>query len=181
MLAIQREMRKNRISVQMNADIQEFVGDTKLEGIRFYKSEHSKMRSKMIFDVPQFEIKPDLVIVENGLGRPKIDLSMLVEKKDHGSLLKLRIDDNNKMLKPTTKFSMVQNDISPPLLAAGDCTEYQSFFHKYRVRVDDVKFNIEQGFYAAMAMLDKQVEFNYIPMTYLKIGDKNVHFVGERN
>lgn len=49
------------------------------------------------------------------------------------------------------------------------------------MRTDDVKYNVESGFYAAMNMLDKQVEFNYIPMTALRIGDKHIYFVGERN
>lgn len=67
-----------------------------------------------------------------------------------------------------------------PILAAGACTHYPSFFHKIKVRTDDVKYNIESGFYAAMNMLDKQVEFRYIPMTPLTIGDKKLFFVGER-
>jgi len=48
------------------------------------------------------------------------------------------------------------------------------------MRMSDVKYNIEQGFYAAMSMLDKKIEFNYIPMTRLKVGDKDMYFVGER-
>ena len=53
--------------------------------------------------------------------------------------------------------------------------------HKIRVRTDDVTYNIESGFYAAMNMLDKRSEFRFIPMTYLKIGSKNIYFIGERN
>jgi len=41
-------------------------------------------------------------------------------------------------------------------------------------------YNIEAAFYAAMNMLDKRVEFRYIPHTYFKVNDKPVHFVGER-
>jgi hypothetical protein len=32
-----------------------------------------------------------------------------------------------------------------------------------------------------MNMLDKRVEFRYFPFTPMKIGDKNLYFVGERN
>lgn len=53
--------------------------------------------------------------------------------------------------------------------------------HKVRVRTDDVKYNIESGFYAAMNMLDKRCEFRYLPFTNLTIGDTHVYFVGERN
>lgn len=52
--------------------------------------------------------------------------------------------------------------------------------HKIKVRTDDIKYNIESGFFAAMNMLDKQVEFRYLPMTPLTIGDKKLYFVGER-
>ncbi len=67
-----------------------------------------------------------------------------------------------------------------PILAAGSCTHYPSFMHKIKVRTDDVKYNIESGFHAAMNMLDKQVEFRYLPMTPLTIGEKKLYFVGER-
>ena len=53
--------------------------------------------------------------------------------------------------------------------------------HKIRVCTDDVKYNIEAGFYAAMNMLDKRCEFRYLPFTNLTIGDTHVYFVGERN
>jgi len=67
-----------------------------------------------------------------------------------------------------------------PILAAGSCTQYPSFMHKIKVRTDNVKYNIESGFFAAMNMLDKKVEFRYIPTTALTIGDKKLYFVGER-
>lgn len=52
--------------------------------------------------------------------------------------------------------------------------------HKIKIRTEDIKYNIESGFYAAMNMLDKQVEFRYLPMTPLTIGDKKLYFIGER-
>jgi len=79
------------------------------------------------------------------------------------------------------RFSLIYNDIMSPIYAAGSCTQFPSFIHKVRVRTDDVKYNIESGFYAAMNMLDKQCEFRYLPLTAMKIGDKNMYFVGERN
>jgi len=48
------------------------------------------------------------------------------------------------------------------------------------MRLDDVAYNIESGFFAAMNMLDKRVEFRFIPHTYLNVNDKPVHFVGEK-
>ena len=41
-------------------------------------------------------------------------------------------------------------------------------------------YNIEAAFYAAMNMLDKRVEFRYIPHTYMTINEKAIHFIGER-
>jgi len=49
-----------------------------------------------------------------------------------------------------------------------------------RMRVDDFGYNIDAAFYAAMNMLDKRVEFRYIPHFYMNINEKHVHFVGER-
>lgn len=52
--------------------------------------------------------------------------------------------------------------------------------HKIRIRTNDIKYNIEAGFYAAMSMLDKRIEFNYIPMTSMRINNIPIFFVGER-
>jgi hypothetical protein len=48
-------------------------------------------------------------------------------------------------------------------------------------RTNDVKFNIESGFYAALNMLHKEIPMQYIPLTRLTIGDKELYYYGERN
>ena len=40
-------------------------------------------------------------------------------------------------------------------------------------------YNTNAAFFAAMNMLNKRVEFNYIPHVYLNINDQPIHFVGE--
>ena len=49
------------------------------------------------------------------------------------------------------------------------------------MRMDNTAYNIESGFFAAMNMLDKRVEFRFIPHQYMNINDIPVHFVGEPN
>lgn len=49
-----------------------------------------------------------------------------------------------------------------------------------RIRPDDTKYNIEAGFHAAMNMMDKEIEFKYIPCYNLTIGENPIYFVGER-
>lgn len=80
-----------------------------------------------------------------------------------------------------TKFSLHYNDLHSPIFAAGSATQYPSFIHKTRIRTTDIKYNIESAFYAAMNMMDKRVEFKYFPLTYMKIADNPIYFVGERN
>lgn len=48
------------------------------------------------------------------------------------------------------------------------------------IRTQDVKYNIEAGFYAGLAMLDKRIEFRYMPMTSMRLGDVPIYYVGER-
>ena len=47
------------------------------------------------------------------------------------------------------------------------------------MRTDNYGYNIEAGYYAALAALDKRIEFRYIPHHHFNINDKQVHFVGE--
>ena len=79
------------------------------------------------------------------------------------------------------KFSLHYNDLFSPILAAGSCTQYPSFVHKIRVRTNDIKYNIEAGWYAAMNMMNKRVEFRFFPLASMNINDKPIYFVGERN
>lgn len=57
----------------------------------------------------------------------------------------------------------------------------KSFITKGFYWTNDVKYNIENGFYAAMSMLSKSIVFYQIPMTWLTIGDTEIYYVGERN
>lgn len=104
----------------------------------------------------------------------------MIGSEEHGVLNSLTYNNENIPIS-NIRFSLYQNDIMSPILAAGSCTHYPSFMHKIKVRTDDVKYNIESGFYAAMNMLDKQVEFRYLPVTPLTIADKKLYFVGERH
>ena len=130
--------------------------------------------------IKDYFIKPDCVIVEKGVGRPKADLRAMIGSEETGVLSSLTFN-NQSIPISNIRFSLYQNDIMSPILAAGSCTHYPSFMHKIKIRTDDVKYNIESGFYAAMNMLDKQVEFRYLPMTPLTIGEKKLYFVGERD
>jgi hypothetical protein len=116
-------------------------------------------------------LKPDVVIAENGIAEPKFQLKDLIENKEDGSLNRISIGYNDDIPGSNLRFSLLHNDIMSPMYAAGSCTYYPSFIQKLRVRCDDVKYNIESGFYAAMNMIDKDVEFRYFPMTNLKVGD----------
>ena len=78
------------------------------------------------------------------------------------------------------RFSLHYNDLFSPILAAGSCTMFPSFLHKIKIRTTDMKYNIEAGFFAAMNMMDKRVEFRYFPFTPMRLGDHPVYFVGER-
>lgn len=179
---IVKTMKNKRISVIRNCEITKMKGTTKLEAIHFRDAENS--RPEKVFSkegiVEQF-IKPDVIICENGLGSPKINLNEYFEQKEDGSLSRLGIDRSSGIPTSNLRFSLLHNDLQSCIYAAGSATQYPSFIHKLRIRCDDVKYNIESGFYAAMNMLDKTCEFRYIPMKELTIGDTKVYFVGERN
>lgn len=123
-----------------------------------------------------------MVIAENGLGAPKVDLkTLMVENADNeNSLNKVGYCKKTGYPQTNVRFALMYNDNQSPYYAAGSCQFTPSFFHKIKMRMSDPKYNIEQGFYAAMSMLDKKIEFNYIPLTRLKIGEKDLYFVGER-
>jgi hypothetical protein len=75
---------------------------------------------------------------------------------------------------------LIHNDIHSAILAVGAASEFPSFIPpKRRMRLDHQAYNMEAAFYAAMNMLDKRVEFRYIPHNHFVINDIPFHFVGE--
>ena len=94
----------------------------------------------------------------------KMDLNRLVQNADDGTLNKIKIDEKG-IPYSNMRFSLLHNDHSSSVNAVGSATQYPSFFHRLRVRTDDVKYNTESAFHASMWMLDKEVEFKYIPVT----------------
>jgi len=125
-------------------------------------------------------IQPDMIICENGLGAPKVDINEKFDQSEDGSMQRLGMSRGG-IPAANIRFSLQHNDHHSTVYAAGSACEFPSFFHKLRVRTDDVKYNIEAGFYASMQMLDKDCEFKYIPMTNLTIGKTPIYFHGERN
>lgn len=176
-------MRKEGITVIPDTKIQHIKGDYKIDSIHFSRNNSGDKNSYKVqnpMDTTDYFIKPDVVIVESGIGPPRNDLKEMIGHEEAGDLNSFMYTNEGIPIS-NIRFSMYQNDIMSPILAAGNCTHYPSFMHKMRVRTDDIKYNIEAGFYAAMNMLDKQVEFRYLPMTPLTIGEKKLYFVGERD
>jgi len=149
-------MKEKRISVIMNCQIKKMQGETKLEKIMFRKEEDLDEDKEYSEEgVTDYFLTPDVVIVEDGLGDPKMDIMDLVERQEAGNLDNIGIDEASRMPAANIRFGLQHNDIASPILAAGSCTQFPSFMHKIRIRTDDIKYNIEAGFYAAMNMLDK--------------------------
>jgi hypothetical protein len=76
-------MREKRISTIMGATITEMKGMNKLDAI-YFKKAHQSTEEHMISGAPstEFVLKPDVVIAENGLDLPKINLEGLIENKE---------------------------------------------------------------------------------------------------
>jgi hypothetical protein len=72
---IKNELKDQRISVQPSVNILRMQGDNELEAIFFNKEED--IRDDKVPDTDYF-IKPDLVICENGVGRPRKELLSMV-------------------------------------------------------------------------------------------------------
>ena len=67
-----------RISVVSDVKITNMQGEYRLEQINWMKNSFLRSKPKIEERVEEFAYKPDLVIVEDGVGRPKLDLKSLV-------------------------------------------------------------------------------------------------------
>jgi len=155
------------------------VGDSSIEKIIFRKKEEQNPLLEFSEQgVTDHFVKPDLIIAENGIVDPQVNFDDIVETVGQETADKLGVASDG-IPAANIRFSLYWNDIQSPMLACGSATYFPSFLQKVRLRVPNIKYNVEQGFYAAMNMLDKQVQFNYLHMQSLKLGDKSLYFVGE--
>lgn len=98
-------------------------GLNKLESIHFKNEEDTKPEKLFSKEgITELFIKPDVVIAENGIGQPKLDLKQLIDQKEDGSLSRIGIDRQNGIPASNIRFSLLYNDIQSPIYAAGSCT-----------------------------------------------------------
>ena len=104
------------------------------------------------------------------------EILYLASEKEHPHL----DDKNENALVIDQNHSLNFGKNFAKLFATGSCASYPGFVDgKKRYRTKDVKYNIENAFYAAMSMADKAIRFNQIPTTWLTIGETEVYFIGE--
>jgi len=72
-------MNDKRISVRMDCEITQLKGLNRLESIHFKTEENTKPEKLFSKDgITELFIQPDLVIAENGLGPPKVDINPII-------------------------------------------------------------------------------------------------------
>jgi len=118
----------------MNHEVISVDGDTKIDTVHFRERSQGPNNAWKREGITEYFIKPDVVIAENGLGPPKVDINPLIENKTVGETGRVGIDIKTGYCASNIRFSLMYNDIQSPLYAAGSCTFYPSFFHKIRMR-----------------------------------------------
>jgi hypothetical protein len=174
---LKKQLKQQRITYQPNARIVKLEGDVNLDRIVF--NEEGDHGDEKVAKT-DFFVEPDVVIVENGIGRPKKELLSMVGHQDMNSEKRVHIE-TEAIPGANIRFSLIHNDIHSAIFAAGSATNFPAFMAEKKLRIDNPAYNIEASFFAAMNMLDKKTEFRYIPHTFLNINDIPVHFVGEPN
>jgi len=95
----------------------------KIESISFEKeSDQGQTRDERNIE---YFIKPDIVIAENGLGRPKYELSSLLAPASNAEVDEppLQIGmDQDKVPASDIRFSLHYNDLHSPIFAVGSAT-----------------------------------------------------------
>ena len=170
---IKRKLKEMRISVLDDVTIKSFNGTHELNKIIFTTGADDDKKKQFI--------KPSMMVVEKGLGNGMIEYRDILHMQDIKQYPEF--DEIKRIFKPDGRFGITHGDedLHSTLLAAGSCCEFKSFITKGNYRTLDIKYNIESGFYAAMSMLDKQIQFHHLPMHRLTLGDKELYYIGEMN
>lgn len=107
-------MRAQRISVLMDKNITQIKGLHRIEEIHFVAKQKNEKQNPLGYVKPdeEFFIKPDVVIAENGLGAPKVDLkALMLENADaENSLNKIGFCTKTGYPATNVRFSLLYND-----------------------------------------------------------------------
>ena len=164
------EMRKARISVVTGGVVTDVEGTHKIDKIKFKRH---KDDAKVLF------VRPDLVINEFNDRRCSVDWKDILF---YGNpQFRPRYDYKSRAMIVDRNFSVSMGKVNNPVLACGESAQVKSFVNKGFVTTNDTKFNAETGHYAACQMMDKDVEFTYMPMARLSLPGREIYYVGERN
>lgn len=165
--------KKKRISILNETKLKRIEGEGEIKRIIFQKEGKRE---------EEFFIDPDMVIQNGELGMPNFNLMEMLQQSDKPSEY-YNVTFNLKGIPQINPyFQPVENELSGCLYMAGNCTQYPSFLHKKLYRTSNIKYNTEQGYFAAMAMLDKRVRFQTLNIYNVSIGEgMPAYFIGERN
>ena len=72
--------------------------------------------------------RPDMVIVEDGVGRPKLELKELIGEESSDSNLTELMFTKANIPTANIRFHLYPNDIASPFLACGSAATFPSFF-----------------------------------------------------
>lgn len=118
------QFKKERINFSPNCRIMNMVGDNDLEAVYFNREED--FANEKTPEVDYF-LKPDVVIVENGIGRPRKELMKMVGYQNEGSEDKIHFSHSSLFPNSNIRFSLIHNNIESPIYAVGSCCEFPSF------------------------------------------------------
>jgi len=121
------QLREQRISYQPKAKVTRLEGENALEAIYFNKEGEY---GDDIVSLTEYFVKPDMVICENGIGRPRQELIDLVGHQDSGSNDAIAVGGMTKIPHVNTRFSLIHNDIASPIHGVGAAVEFPSFVQK---------------------------------------------------
>ena len=126
--SILKKLREQRISVVSDVKLTKMSGDYRLEQINWMDNKFLKSRPTIEERVVEHAYKPDMVIVENGVGAPKQDLKNLLNDEATDSNLTNLMMSNDNVPTANVRFSLQPNDIQSTFLACGSATTHPSFF-----------------------------------------------------
>lgn len=163
-----KEFKKKKISVIRGAKITKVEADHKLKSISFKYDGFAK----------EYFIQPDVCIEESTLAKldHKYHKTIFFDKPKHRP-----VHDVNGTFNIDQWFSIMLHINYQGMYACGQNAQHRSFLANGTIRTPNTGFNVQSGFYAALMMLNKTTDFQYLSLERLQIGDKNMYFYGERN
>lgn len=126
----------------------------------------------------EITLHPDMIICENAIDQATIPLNKIYHENPD---VRQPMITEKGVPYVDTLSSLKYKDQYSSIFAAGSASAYQSAYQDNMIRTADPNFEVDTGFFAGLAMMNKRIGYRDVPMSTFSLFGYDLAYIGQRN